>query len=381
MEQEEKMYIAYKTTREEFECELKPILIKCGYYFTSVWNISFQYVLLNRKKTYCGCVSKEYISDNKSIGIVEVHSKTDFLSYVVKHEDIMNEENVNTESTINNEASIMEVKEEESQALRYNSGKTRYGLIPDYALNELAKVLTFGAEKYSDDNWRKGLPFSNCLDSLERHIKKFRIGQDIDEESGLHHLAHAMANCAFLMEYTIIHPEKDDRKHPYLNIPKIGLDIDDVIADFCGAYCEKFGTPTPKFWNFSYSTAESFKNMDLEEFYMNIKPKISPDDLKFEPTCYITSRPVSSEVTKAWIEKNGFPCVPIYTVDVNHSKVDVARESGIDIFIDDKFDNFAELNKAGICTFLMDMPHNRRFDVAYKRIYSVNDVINKFNKV
>ncbi|NLZ73775.1 MAG: hypothetical protein GX905_08185 [Bacteroidales bacterium] len=376
------MYIAYKTTKEEFESELKPMLLKCSCYFiNSEWSSHFQYIFLNRKEMDCDFVSKEFLSDNKNIGILEVHSKTHFLLYANKHEDVIYEENESTESETNNEASNIEVKEEGSQALRYNSGKTRYGLIPDYALNELAKVFTFGAEKYSDDNWRKGLPFSNCLDSLERHIKKFRIGQDIDEESGLHHLAHAMANCAFLMEYTITHPEKDDRKHPYLNIPKIGLDIDDVIADFCGAYCEKFGVPTPKFWSFSYSTSESFKNMDLEEFYMNIKPKINPDDLKFEPTCYITSRPISSEATKAWIEKNGFPCVPIYTVDVNHSKVDVARESGIDIFIDDKFDNFAELNKAGICTFLMDMPHNRRFDVAYKRIYSVNDVINKFNKV
>ena len=68
----------------------------------------------------------------------------------------------------------------------------------------------------------------------------------------------------------------------------------------------------------------------------------------FEPTCYITSRPVSTEITKQWIEKNGFPCVPIYTVDVNHSKIQVAKEAGIEVFIDDKFENFVELNNAGI---------------------------------
>ena len=41
----------------------------------------------------------------------------------------------------------------------------------------------------------------------------------------------------------------------------------------------------------------------MENFYLNLKPKINPKKLMFEPTCYITSRPVSTEITKQWIEK------------------------------------------------------------------------------
>ena len=37
----------------------------------------------------------------------------------------------------------------------------------------------------------------------------------------------------------------------------------------------------------------------LEEFYMIIEPLIMPEDLPFEPYCYITSRPLSKEVTEA----------------------------------------------------------------------------------
>ena len=272
-------------------------------------------------------------------------------------------------------------KKEKENALRYNNGKTRYGLIPDYALNEMAKVMTYGAKKYSADNWRKGLSFTSCLDSLERHIAKFKIGQDYDEETGLHHLAHAMANCSFIMEYSLTHPELDNRQHKYLHIPKIGLDIDDVIADFCGAYCEKFGVSTPKWWNFDYNIKERLSGDFLNDFYLGLKPKINPDDMKFEPTCYITSRPVSTEITKKWLEMNGFPCVPVYTVDMNHPKVKVAKESEIDLFIDDRFDNFVELNNNGVCTFLMDMPHNQRYDVGYKRIKDINEVVNRFNNI
>ena len=62
------------------------------------------------------------------------------------------------------------------------------------------------------------------------------------------------------------------------------------------------------------------------------------------------------------------------TVEVGHSKVDIIKESGIEIFVDDRFDNFVELNKAGICCYLFDAPHNRRYDVGYKRIKSLKEL-------
>lgn len=268
----------------------------------------------------------------------------------------------------------------EEQAKRFNQGKTRYDLLPEYAIQQLANVMTFGAQKYGDDNWKKGLKWSNCLASLKRHIAKFEKGIDYDEETGYSHIAHAMTNCAFILEYYKLHPELDDRKQPYLNIPKIGLDIDDVIADFCGGFTEKYGFNTPKFWNFSYKTREILNNKEeIEQFYLDLKPKINPDDMLFEPTCYITSRPIQTQITQQWIENNGFPCVPIYTVDMNHSKVEVAKKAGIDCFVDDKFDNFVELNNAGINTYLLTMPHNEKYNVGHKRIDNINDLITRYN--
>ena len=54
---------------------------------------------------------------------------------------------------------------------------------------------------------------------------------------------------------------------------------------------------------------------------------------------------------------------------------DVIKDLDIDIFVDDRFDNFVELNKAGICCYLFDAPHNRRYDVGYKRIKSLKELI------
>lgn len=67
----------------------------------------------------------------------------------------------------------------------------RMSLVPYEAVAEIAKVYGFGAEKYEPNNWRKGYPFSWSIDALERHIGKFKAGEDLDPESGLPHLAHA----------------------------------------------------------------------------------------------------------------------------------------------------------------------------------------------
>lgn len=113
----------------------------------------------------------------------------------------------------------------------------------------------------------------------------------------------------------------------------------------------------------------------LEEFYSNLKPLISPDEIPFEPHCYITSRPCSIKTTEEWLDTCGFPSRPVYAVELGYSKVEVAKASGIDIFVDDRYDNFVELNKFGICTFLMDSAHNQRYNVGYKRIKHLKELV------
>ena len=40
------------------------------------------------------------------------------------------------------------------QGRKYDGGKLRYDLVPTLALEEVVKVITKGAEKYDDDNWK-----------------------------------------------------------------------------------------------------------------------------------------------------------------------------------------------------------------------------------
>jgi len=103
--------------------------------------------------------------------------------------------------------------EKPTQALRYNKNKPRLGLIDAYFQEELAKVLTMGAVKYASDNWRKGMSWTECVDSLERHVMKFKSENhsDNDEESNLHHMAHVACNAMFLVWYSKHRQEFDDR--------------------------------------------------------------------------------------------------------------------------------------------------------------------------
>lgn len=292
---------------------------------------------------------------------------------------------------------------------RFNTGKTRLELIPTFAMQKIGEVYTKGAHKYTlyeneqgerkygkelpieeiatgkwkviDDganNWRKGLNWEGVIGCIERHVAAFKAGEDIDPELGTYHLANAAWNAIALLEYYKIYPQGDNRQHKYLHMPKIGLDIDEVICNWVKAWIKYYDMHVPTSWFFDTKIMERFAKMKedgtLDDFYLNLEPLCKPTDIPFEPHCYVTARPVDSEVTQRWLEKNGFPMRPIYTVEAGKSKIDVIKQSGIDIFVDDRYETFVELNKKGICCYLMDAPHNQRYNVGHKRIKSLKEL-------
>jgi hypothetical protein len=89
---------------------------------------------------------------------------------------------------------------------KFDGGKLEYGLLPPLALEETVKVLTFGAQKYERDNWQK-VPDAKrrYFDALQRHVWAWKQGEQLDPESGIHHLAHAMCCLMFLHEHDIMY--------------------------------------------------------------------------------------------------------------------------------------------------------------------------------
>lgn len=94
---------------------------------------------------------------------------------------------------------------------RYNEGKLRWGLMSWPALREVVRVLEFGAKKYAAWNWTKGLSWSDCFSSLQRHLLAWYEGEDRDPETGLSHMAHVACNAMFLMHFILFGTGTDDR--------------------------------------------------------------------------------------------------------------------------------------------------------------------------
>lgn len=89
---------------------------------------------------------------------------------------------------------------------KFDNGKHLYDLIPPFALDEMVKVLTKGAQKYAPDNWRF-VPDAKrrYFAALERHIWAWKRGEVYDKDDGIHHLAHAACNLFFLYEHDTGH--------------------------------------------------------------------------------------------------------------------------------------------------------------------------------
>lgn len=94
---------------------------------------------------------------------------------------------------------------------KFDSEKPMMVLIDPYFLEELAKVMTMGAQKYDSFNWTKGIKVNRLISSLDRHLLEIKKGIDKDKESQLSHCAHIAANAMFIMWMLTNKPEFDDR--------------------------------------------------------------------------------------------------------------------------------------------------------------------------
>ena len=85
-------------------------------------------------------------------------------------------------------------------------------LVPPSAKHFLAMALADGANKYGPYNWRdKTISLSIYKSACERHLDAFWDGQSLAPDSGVHHLAHAMACIAILLDSLTVGKINDDR--------------------------------------------------------------------------------------------------------------------------------------------------------------------------
>lgn len=145
---------------------------------------------------------------------------------------------------------------------------------------------------------------------------------------------------------------------------RIGLDIDDVLADFMGTYLNRFGKPKQDY--------EITKNVNQilikdKEFWLNL-PVIN--EIDFIPELYCTKRVNPKNWTRQWLLNNGFPNRNIYQVICQiRNKADFIK-GRVDVFVDDSVSNFIKMNLAGVPCLLLDKEYNQSWGPV-GRIYSL----------
>jgi hypothetical protein len=84
-------------------------------------------------------------------------------------------------------------------------------LLSHTALLGTARVLSFGAQKYSSDNWRGGMEWRRLIGAAYRHLGAFQDGENLDPETGECHLHHLACCVMFLQEFYELGLGTDDR--------------------------------------------------------------------------------------------------------------------------------------------------------------------------
>ncbi len=101
-----------------------------------------------------------------------------------------------------------------AEGTKNDAAKLPMHLVPPEAIEAMAEVLQYGAEKYAPRNWEKGIAYSRLYAATMRHLLLWWQGSDLDQESGLEHVNHALTNLGFLATFIrqdMWGPDLDDR--------------------------------------------------------------------------------------------------------------------------------------------------------------------------
>jgi hypothetical protein len=94
---------------------------------------------------------------------------------------------------------------------KFDTGKARYDLIPPEIEEAIAKILTFGADKYGERNWELGMAWGRPYAALRRHMAAWWSGEENDPESNMPHTWHAACCLAFIVAFEARGVGTDDR--------------------------------------------------------------------------------------------------------------------------------------------------------------------------
>jgi hypothetical protein len=93
--------------------------------------------------------------------------------------------------------------------------KAPLGLVPPALEIGASEAMENGAVKYGPFNWREQpVEYMTYLVAMKRHIVALIDGQDLAEDTGIHHLKHVAAGCGILLDAMNIPGDLIDNRPP-----------------------------------------------------------------------------------------------------------------------------------------------------------------------
>lgn len=108
-----------------------------------------------------------------------------------------------------------------AKGVKHDQEKIDISLLSPIAIYKVAAVMTKGKKKYSAHNWRGGFDWSRPLAACLRHVFTYLAGETHDPETGISHLAHAVCELMFVLEFEETRPDLDDRYKTVIPSPII----------------------------------------------------------------------------------------------------------------------------------------------------------------
>jgi hypothetical protein len=116
---------------------------------------------------------------------------------------------------------------ERPAGLKFDHGKPPWHLLAWDAIKLVVLVLAFGAKKYADRNWERGIAHSRTFAAAQRHMHAwYQEREDNDPETGLHHLAHAICELMFALAFDVRKMHRVTVELPLENGTKIEVELD-----------------------------------------------------------------------------------------------------------------------------------------------------------
>lgn len=152
-------------------------------------------------------------------------------------------------------------------------------------------------------------------------------------------------------------------------VKRVGLDIDGVLSCFSSGVIKRakemgMEAHFPKVctdvnsWDMSDEFSKVMKDAwKDDQFWLDLPVLDGALPMHFDPYVYITSRQVSSDTTRKWLDLHGFPKAPVITVSHPKEKLEHAKNLNLDIYVDDLYKTVREMRDAGINAILMSAPY------------------------